>query len=77
MLLSDLKHVLDALEAAEAEFEELMNTKEWFVTDVIDRLNSAQEILFKEIINEQTIENGRRYFGRLRRQYSEGVDVEQ
>jgi len=46
---TDLLHVLDALEAAEAEFEELMVEREWYVTSVNDRIASAKQIITQEI----------------------------
>lgn len=46
---NDLRHLLNALEAASAEFEELMNEREWYVTDVVDVLASATEIVQSEL----------------------------
>lgn len=46
---ADLRHVLDALEDAEAEFEELMLEKEWYVTSVTDRITSAKQIIIEEL----------------------------
>jgi len=42
---SELTLIKDALESAQAEFEELMREEEWFVTDVIDIQTSALEIV--------------------------------
>ena len=47
----DLLAVLDALESAEAEFEQLMYDNEWFVTEVNDKLTDAQERI-KEALEE-------------------------
>lgn len=49
MTKADLKHVLDALEDAETEFEELMNEKEWYVTSVTDHIASAKQIIIEEL----------------------------
>ena len=49
MYKASLLHVLDALEASEAEFEELMSEKEWYVTSVTDRISSAKQIIIQEI----------------------------
>lgn len=46
---SDLRHVLEALDDAEAEFTELMNEREWFVTYVVDKLASAKQIVQEEL----------------------------
>jgi hypothetical protein len=40
--------VLDAIESAEAEFEQLTHDKEWFVTSVTDRLKDAKVILWND-----------------------------
>jgi hypothetical protein len=50
---SDLHHVLAALETAIAEFNELINEKEWYVSDVVDYLASARQIIKGEL-NERT-----------------------
>jgi len=42
---SEKELVLDALKDAHVEFEELMNEKEWYVTEVVDKLLSAIEIV--------------------------------
>ena len=39
----DLLAVLDALECAEIEFEQLMKDEEWYVTEVTDRIVDAKE----------------------------------
>jgi hypothetical protein len=49
MTKSDLNHILDALECAEAEFEELMIEREWYVTNVTDRIQSAKQIIIQEL----------------------------
>lgn len=46
---NDLRHVRNALEDALEEFNELMNEKEWFVTYVTDKLESAIEIITEEL----------------------------
>lgn len=43
---AELSLVKDALESAQAEFEELMREEEWFVTDVVDLQESALEIVY-------------------------------
>lgn len=48
---SDLLHILSALEDAEAEFEELMKEKEWYVTSVTDRISSSKLIIIEELKN--------------------------
>ena len=42
---ADLFLVKDALESAQAEFEQLMLDKEWYVTDVVDLQESALELV--------------------------------
>lgn len=49
MTMNKLKHLLNALEAAEAEFEALMDAHEWYVTEVIDQIASAKQILKEEM----------------------------
>ena len=53
MTKSDLLHVLNALDAAEAEFESLETTKDWYSTtgEVVEQLVSAREIIVTEINN--------------------------
>jgi hypothetical protein len=46
---NDLRHLLNAIEAAEAEFEELMLEREWYVTEVTDQLASAKQIVQEEL----------------------------
>ena len=43
---SELTLIKDALESAQAEFEELMHEEEWFVTSVVDLQTSALEIVY-------------------------------
>jgi len=38
----DLLAVLDALECAEAEFEQLILDEDWYVTDITDRITDAK-----------------------------------
>lgn len=45
MKRADREHIKEALLACYAEFEELMKTKEWYVTDVVDQIESSLEIL--------------------------------
>lgn len=45
MTRADREHIKEALLACYAEFEELMKTKEWYVTDVVDQIASSLEIL--------------------------------
>ena len=42
---ADREHIRETLLDCKAEFEELIRTKEWYVTDVIDRIESSLEIL--------------------------------
>lgn len=46
---SDLQHLLDAYDDAILEFEELTREQEWYVTDVVDKLASAREIVLSAI----------------------------
>lgn len=46
---NDLRHILEALDDAEAEFDELMREREWFVTYVTDKLASAKQIVQEEL----------------------------
>jgi len=56
----ELQQVRDAVEAALAEFEQLMYDKEWFVTNVVDQLEEAQDILLgcstQELTDEEDTE---------------------
>lgn len=45
MTKADLLHILNALEAAEEEFQQLIYDQEWYVSDVVDQLASAKEIV--------------------------------
>lgn len=49
LTLADWHHILQAFETCEAEFEELMLEREWYVTDVIDHIKSAKEIVTSQI----------------------------
>lgn len=49
---ADLIHVLDALEDAWEELDELMREKEWYVTKVTDKLESAQLLIREKLRNE-------------------------
>lgn len=51
MTRADLLHVLDALQDADAEFEELMLEKEWYVTAVTDKLASAKQIIEEALLS--------------------------
>ena len=42
---SELRLILEALESAQAEFEQLILDTDWYVTDVIDLQESALEIV--------------------------------
>ena len=42
---SELHLILEALESAQAEFEQLILDTDWYVTDVIDLQESALEIV--------------------------------
>ena len=45
----DLLAVLDALESAEAEFETLMFDKEWFVTEVNEKIADAKQRVMENL----------------------------
>lgn len=45
MTKADKEHIKEALLACYAEFEELMYTKDWYVTSVVDQIESSLEIL--------------------------------
>lgn len=49
MKLIDLHAILSTLEDAEAEFEQLVYDKEWYVTDVIERIADSKERITSEI----------------------------
>lgn len=49
MTKADWHHILEALEEAETEFEELINEQEWYVSDVMDRLASAKQIVESQL----------------------------
>lgn len=55
---SDLRHILEALDDAEVEFEELMNEREWFVTYVVDKLISAKQIVQEELESYDQVRTG-------------------
>lgn len=42
---ADAAHIREALETAREEFEELTRTKDWFVSDALDLIESSLEIL--------------------------------
>lgn len=37
--------ILETLEGARSEFEELVKEKEWYVTEVLDRIESSLQII--------------------------------
>lgn len=41
----DREHLLETLKACKEEFEELVYTKDWYVTSVLDQIESSLEIL--------------------------------
>lgn len=45
MTKADKEHIREALLACMAEFEELMYTKDWYVTSVIDQIESSLEVV--------------------------------
>jgi hypothetical protein len=49
MTKSDLHHILNALEAAEVEFEQLIFDKEWYVSEVVELIASAKELVASHI----------------------------
>ena len=49
-----LLHLLDAVQSASSELQELVHEKEWYVTAVTDKLDSAEEIILGEL---ETIKN--------------------
>lgn len=54
MKLVNTQHILDAVEAALVEFYELIDEKEWYVTEVVDHLESAKQILQEELSENPT-----------------------
>lgn len=42
---AEITHIRETLRACATEFDELMRTKEWFVTMVTDQIESSLEIL--------------------------------
>jgi hypothetical protein len=44
-----LLNLTSALESAQAELQELIHEKEWYVTSVTDQLASALEICYREL----------------------------
>lgn len=58
---NSLLHLLDALESADSEFNELVREREWYVTAVTDKLTSAIEIVRSELAElkqKETIYHG-------------------
>ena len=45
MTRSDLLHIMGALEAVQTELEQLMVSEDWFVTEVVDQVESALQII--------------------------------
>lgn len=45
MTRSDLLHIKGALEAVQTELEQLMVSEDWFVTEVVDQVESALQII--------------------------------
>jgi hypothetical protein len=41
----EVRHLIDTLADCQEEFETLMRDEEWFVTEVVDRIETALEIL--------------------------------
>ena len=41
------QHLIDTLENCYEEFEQLMIDREWFVTEIVDRIETCLEILGK------------------------------
>ena len=50
---ADRDHLKETLLAVKAELEELVLTKEWYVTDVLDQIESSLEILNNGYQQEQ------------------------
>jgi hypothetical protein len=44
----EVTHLVSTLENCYEEFEELMRDREWFVTEVVDRIQTCLEILDKQ-----------------------------
>lgn len=42
---AEYEHLKITLEGCKEEFEELMHTKDWYVTELTDRIETALEIL--------------------------------
>ena len=51
---TELIHILSALEACEAELEQLVASNDWYVTSVTDQVTSAKEIVLGEL-NENPV----------------------
>ena len=49
MTKMDWLHLLDALDDALEEFNELINEKEWYVSDVVDKLASGRQIVLQNL----------------------------
>jgi hypothetical protein len=43
--LAEYEHLVTTLEGCYEEFEELMRTKDWFSTELTDRIETAIEII--------------------------------
>lgn len=44
----ELYHVIEALESAKAELEELQASEDWFVSDSLDQIKTALQIAHSE-----------------------------
>lgn len=53
MTLADMYHALEAVRSAKVELQELEAEHEWFCSDSLDQLNSAEELLVSEINQEK------------------------
>jgi hypothetical protein len=51
--LVDAKHVLEALNSCSDELDQLVKTADWYVSDVLDILESAKEIVQTAINNKE------------------------
>lgn len=49
MTRANMKHILNALEAAEAELEELETSQSWFSSDSLEQIYSSQQILREQL----------------------------
>ena len=54
MTRSDLLHIKGALEAVQTELEQLMVSEDWYVTEVVDQIESSLQIIEGELNENST-----------------------